>query len=69
MGDRYYHYKHNENLYKIIAIGFIESIEKCCVVYQAEYGDRITWVRTETEFFSKVTKEDDTQADRFTKMS
>lgn len=68
VGDRYRHYKHNQNFYKIIAIGFIESTEEPCVVYQAEYGDKLTWVRTEAEFFSKAIKEDGMEVDRFVKV-
>lgn len=69
VGDKFSHYKHPESLYIIIALGFIEATETPCVVYQAEYGDQITWVRTEDEFFAKVTLEDGRVVDRFTKIS
>lgn len=68
VGDRIYHYKHPDNRYLIVAVGFIESTEEPCIAYKAEYGDKITWVRTETEFFSKAKLEDGTEVDRFTKL-
>ncbi len=68
VGDKFYHYKHPDQYYHILAVGFIEDTETPCVVYEAEYGDKITWVRTEEEFFAKVTLEDGTEVDRFTKV-
>ena len=68
VGDKFFHYKHSDQFYHILAIGFIEDTEIPCVVYEAEYGDKITWVRTESEFFAKVTLEDGTEVDRFTKV-
>lgn len=69
VGDKYCHYKHPDKYYSILAIGFIEATEEPCIVYQAEYGDRFVWIRTESEFFAKVTLEDGTMVDRFTKVS
>jgi hypothetical protein len=68
VGDKFFHYKHHDQYYQIVAIGFIEATEEPAVVYQAEYGDKITWIRTESEFFAKVTLEDGTIVDRFTKV-
>lgn len=68
VGDRFLHYKHSDNFYHIVAVGFIESIEEPCVVYEAEYGDKITWVRTEKEFFSTVKLPDGLEVARFTKV-
>ncbi len=67
VGDRFFHYKHPDQFYHILAIGFIEDTETPCVVYEAEYGDKFTWVRTQDEFFAKVDS-DGTQVDRFTKV-
>lgn len=66
-GDECYHYKHPDQLYQIVGVGFIERNGQPCVVYQAEYGDQLTWVRTDEEFFAKVDL-DGTQVDRFTKV-
>ena len=67
-GDGCYHYKHPDQLYHVVGIGFIEGNGKSCVVYQAEYGDKLTWVRTQDEFFAKV-EVDGKEVDRFTKVS
>lgn len=68
VGDRYYHYKHPDQFYHIVALGFIEATEEPCVVYEAEYGDKLTWVRTESKFFAKVDTEGGSPVDRFTKV-
>ena len=68
VGDKFYHFKYPDQFYTIVAVGFIESTEEPCITYQAEYGDKITWVRTENEFFAKVTLEDGTIVDRFSKI-
>ena len=66
-GDEYYHYKHPDQFYRVVGVGFIEGNGQLCVVYQAQYGDQLTWVRTESEFFAKVDN-GGTQVDRFTKI-
>lgn len=68
VGSRYFHYKHPNQFYKVIAVGFIEDIQESCVVYQAEYGEKITWVRTLKEFLAKVTQENGSEFGRFTKV-
>lgn len=68
VGDKYFHYKHPDQYYHVVAVGFIEANEEPCVVYEAEYGDKITWVRTEGEFFAKVKLDNGTEVDRFTKV-
>jgi hypothetical protein len=69
VGDKFFHYKHPDSFYRIVAVGLIEATEEPCVVYQAEYGDKITWVRTEAEFFGKVTLDNGEKVDRFSKIS
>ncbi len=54
VGDLYSHYKNPDHHYKILAVGFIEATEEPCVVYQALYGENLTWVRTEGEFLAEV---------------
>ena len=39
-GSKYYHYKHPDQFYTILGVGFIESTEEACVIYQAEYGEK-----------------------------
>jgi len=69
LGDKYFHYKHPDQFYNIVALGFIEETEIPCVIYQFEYCDRITWVRPQNDFFAKVTLENGSVVDRFTKVS
>lgn len=69
VGDKFSHFKHPDQFYTIVAVGFIEATEEPCITYQAEYGDKITWTRTESEFFSKATLEDGSSVDRFVKVS
>ncbi len=54
-GDIYQHFKGNK--YQVTAIATdAETLEKC-IVYQALYGDFITYVRKYEEFISEVDKE------------
>lgn len=68
IGDLYFHYKNPNNHYKILAIGFIEATEEPCVVYQALYGENLTWVRTEDEFLAEIEFEGKVLP-RFTKLT
>lgn len=66
-GDECYHYKHPDQFYHVVGVGFIEGNGEPCVVYQADYGDKLTWVRTESEFFAKV-DHNGKEVARFTKV-
>lgn len=68
VGSKYYHYKHPDQFYHILAIGFIEATEEPCVVYETEYGEKLVWVRPLEDFLAKVKLEDGTEVDRFTKV-
>lgn len=68
VGDKFSHFKHPDQFYTIIAVGFIEATEEPCITYRSEYGDKITWTRTEEDFFSKATLEDGTEVDRFVRV-
>ncbi|NCS32085.1 DUF1653 domain-containing protein [bacterium] len=52
----YFHYKDIDRLkpYKIVSIALDEATEEVCVVYQAQYGERLTWIRTVQDFCSNV---------------
>lgn len=45
IGSRYTHYKDAAHTYKVMAIAIQEADESICVVYQAEYGDMLTFTR------------------------
>ena len=51
---RYYHYKNPQKYYHIVAIGMIEATETPAVIYQAEYGEKIIWVRPIENFLAMV---------------
>ncbi len=68
VGAKYFHYKHPNQFYKVVRVGFIEATEEVCVIYEVEYGENFVWVRTIEEFLAKISLEDGTQVDRFTKV-
>lgn len=45
LGGLYSHYKKPERLYKIIGFATQEASDKICVIYQAEYGKKLIFVR------------------------
>ena len=54
-GDIYQHFKGNK--YQVTAIAVDAETQEKCVVYQALYGEFITYVRKYAEFVSEVDKE------------
>lgn len=48
VGEIYYHYRdrRKERPYIILHIALREESEKVCVIYQAQYGEQLTWDRT-----------------------
>lgn len=65
VGARYEHYKHQ--IYKVLALALREEDNEPCVVYQAEYGDHNTFIRTVTNWAEQV-EVDGQQVNRFTKL-
>jgi len=45
VGGIYCHYKNPERYYKIIGFAVQEATEKICVIYQAQYSKKFTFVR------------------------
>lgn len=45
VGVCYTHYKQPENTYKVTGLAILEATDEPCVIYQAEYGNNITFVR------------------------
>ncbi|GAC1369289.1 MAG: hypothetical protein NVSMB39_0970 [Candidatus Saccharimonadales bacterium] len=54
VGAAYAHYKHPDQLYRVIQLLIIEATEEVGVVYQAEYGDRTTFVRPLSSFINQI---------------
>lgn len=46
------HYK--QLTYKVIDIALREEDNEPCVIYQAEYGDNVTWIRPVANWIEKV---------------
>jgi len=65
VGARYMHYK--QLTYKVVAIALREEDNEPCVIYQAEYGDRLTWIRSVTNWVEDV-EADGKKVKRFTKI-
>jgi len=68
VGEKYFHYKHPDQIYHVLRIGIIEKTEEICVIYEAEYGEKVVWVRPLDDFLAKVKLEDGREVDRFTKV-
>ncbi|MEK7153451.1 MAG: DUF1653 domain-containing protein [Patescibacteria group bacterium] len=62
---RYVHYK--QMSYEVLALALREEDNEPCVVYRAEYGDRLTWIRTVTDWLEEV-EVDGRRTKRFTKI-
>lgn len=52
LGARYMHYK--QLPYKVLDLAILESNAEPCVVYQAEYGERITFIRLVSSWIEEV---------------
>lgn len=52
VGARYMHYK--QHSYTVLAIALREEDNEPCVVYRAEYGSRITFIRPVTSWLEQV---------------
>lgn len=66
VGARYTHYK--QQSYKVLALALREEDNEPCVVYQAEYGDRITFIRPVVNWVEEV-EVDGKKVKRFEKIT
>ncbi|MDB5184664.1 MAG: hypothetical protein JWN38_472 [Candidatus Saccharibacteria bacterium] len=67
IGARYRHYKGKDKVYEIIGLGFLEATDELCVIYQAQYGEKLTFLRPLNIWLEQVEWEGET-APRFTKL-
>lgn len=65
VGARYMHYK--QLSYKVLALALREEDNEPCVIYQAEYGDKVTWIRPVSSWVEEV-EIDGKRVKRFTKI-
>ncbi len=54
VGSFYRHHKSRDKVYKVVGLGFLESNDELCVIYQAEYGERLTFLRPLSVWVEKV---------------
>ncbi|MFW5719898.1 MAG: DUF1653 domain-containing protein [Candidatus Dojkabacteria bacterium] len=67
VGERYVHYKNPQKTYIVRAIGLDEQSETVSIVYQAEYGKKLTWIRPLDNFLEAVHDQDGKKVPRFKK--
>lgn len=53
VGAVYTHYK-NHKKYMVKELGILESTDELCVIYQANYGKKLTFVRPLSEWLEPV---------------
>ncbi len=54
LGARYFHYKNPNQFYTVVAHGIIEATEELAISYQAEYDDKLVWIRPASVFLEEV---------------
>ena len=54
VGARYAHFKHLEQAYTVVSLAIREDTQDVCVIYKAEYGEEIPFIRTLESFISPV---------------
>lgn len=67
VGAQYHHHKSKDKVYKVIGLGFLEANDELCVIYQAQYGERLTFLRPLTVWLEEIEWEDKI-VPRFTKI-
>lgn len=45
VGELYWHHKSKDKVYKVLCLAFLEANDDLCVVYKAQYGEQLTFVR------------------------
>jgi hypothetical protein len=66
-GAKYVHFKHPDQAYLVIGFAVREDSQEVCVIYEAQYGERIPFIRTLQSFIGTVEHEGRTVL-RFTKI-
>lgn len=65
VGADYIHYK--GKLYTVRDLAILESTNEICVIYQAQYGNRLTFIRPVSDWIKDVQWQGETLT-RFTKI-
>ena len=67
VGARYVHYKDPTKEYVITELAILEAAEEVAVVYQAQYDERVSFIRPLSSFVA-IVDVDGTPTPRFTKV-
>ncbi|HSX31546.1 MAG TPA: DUF1653 domain-containing protein [Candidatus Saccharimonadales bacterium] len=67
VGAMYWHYKGRDKTYSVLGFGFLEANDELCVIYQAQYDQRLTYVRPLASWLEHVEWKGKT-VPRFTKI-
>jgi hypothetical protein len=54
IGGNYAHYKSADKVYRPLYFATLEANDELCVVYQAQYGDKLYFVRPVAEWLETV---------------
>jgi len=54
LGLTYVHYKDAKKLYKPIRFGTLEANDELCVIYEAQYGPGLTFIRPVKEWVESI---------------
>lgn len=67
VGGTYVHYKDSVRKYKVRSLAVLEGDDSIVVVYQAQYGEKLTFIRP-VESWLETVKKDGKNARRFKKV-
>ncbi len=54
VGTRYAHYKDPSKEYLVKLLGILEATEEVAVIYEAQYGDKVSFIRPLESFCATV---------------
>lgn len=54
VGSKWVHYKNPDHQYQVVAIGLNEENQEPCIVYVAQYGKQLVWIRDFDNFTQEV---------------
>lgn len=54
IGAKYCHYKGADKIYTVLGLGFLEANNELCVIYKAEYAEKLTFLRPLTVWLESV---------------
>ena len=67
IGGKYRHYKDSSKIYQVKQLGIREEDDAICVIYQAQYGGHLTFIRPLSVWLERVEWNGQT-VDRFAKI-